>query len=64
MSQDDVEVYYEGDEWRVGVPRGTDPISRHDSREEAVEAGRSEAERLGVQLIVRDTQGTITDRDG
>jgi hypothetical protein len=63
MSQDDVEVYYQDDEWRVGVPRGTDPISRHQSQDEAVEAGRSEAERLGVQLIVRDPQGTITDRD-
>jgi hypothetical protein len=62
MTQNDVEVYYQGDEWRVGVPQGTDPISRHDSQDEAVDAGRSEAERLGVQLIVRDTQGTVTDR--
>ncbi len=64
MSQDDVEVYYEKDEWRVGVPRGEDPISTHGTQDEAVDAGRTEAERLGVELIIRDTQGTITERHG
>ena len=63
MSQD-VEVYSEKSEWRVGVPRGEDPISTHGSQDEAVDAGRTAAQRLGVQLIIRDVQGTITDRDG
>jgi len=64
MSQDDVEVYYEHGEWRVGIPRGEDPISKHATQDEAIEAGRTEAQRLGVELVIRDTQGTITDRDG
>jgi hypothetical protein len=63
MTGDDVEVYFQAGEWRVGVPTGEDPISRHDTQDEAVEAGRAEAQRRGVELVVRDEKATITDRE-
>ena len=63
MTEPGVEVYYQEGEWRVGVPMGEDPISNHTTRDEAVEAGRAEAERRGLELIIRDEQATITDRD-
>jgi hypothetical protein len=59
MSDSNVEVYYQDEEWRIGVPLETDPISRHDTREAAIAAGEAEAERRGVGLIVRDEQGTV-----
>jgi len=62
MTGDDVEVYFEGGEWRVGVPLGEDPISSHGSQDQAIEAGRAAAERLGVELIVRNERATITSR--
>jgi hypothetical protein len=62
MTQGDVEVYFQDDEWRVGIPLGEDPISRHASQQEAVEAGRAEAHHRGLQLVVRDERGTVLDQ--
>ena len=47
---------------RVGVPQEDDPISRHDTKDEAVAAGRAEAGRRQAELIVRDEVGTSTER--
>lgn len=58
-----VEVYFQQDEWLIGVPTDEDPISAHASQEEAVGAGRAEAQRRGVELIIRDERGTVIDRD-
>lgn len=63
MTEPGVEVYFQDGDWRVGVPQGEDPISTHPNQDEAVEAGRAEAERRGLELIVRDRQATITERD-
>lgn len=63
MTQGDVEVYFQDDEWRVGIPRGEDPISRHATQEEAVDAGRAEAQHRELQLVIRDERGTVLDTD-
>jgi hypothetical protein len=63
MADRGVEVYFQGGEWRVGVPSGEDPISRHTDRDEAIESARAEAESRGLELVVRDERATITGRE-
>lgn len=63
MPDQDVEVYYQDGDWRIGIPLEEDPISRHASKDEAIAAGRAEAERRGCELFIRDEQGTVVDHD-
>ena len=63
MAGHDVEVYYQDAEWRVGIPLGEDPISRHASQDEAVAAGRADAANRGVALVIRDEHGTVLESD-
>jgi hypothetical protein len=63
MSEAGVEVYYQDGEWRIGIPQVSDPISRHETQDAAVEAGQAEAQRRGVELIVRNERATVVERD-
>ena len=63
MPDQDVEVYYQDGDWRIGIPLEEDPISRHATKDDAVAAGRAEAERRGRELFIRDEHGTVVGHD-
>lgn len=63
MPKGDVEVFHQDQVWRVQVEGEPEPVARHRTKEEAVAAGRDEANRRRVELIVRNQDGRIAERD-
>jgi hypothetical protein len=65
MPQGDVEVFHKGsgdDRWRLRVEGGEILDGDYTTKDEAVRAGREEAERRGSELIVKNQDGTIADK--
>jgi hypothetical protein len=62
MPQGDVEVFHHDHVWRIRVEGESDAIEEHRTKDEAVAAGREKAQRRGVELIVRNQDGKIAER--
>jgi hypothetical protein len=58
----DVATFHE-DGWWYNRIEGGKALGRHDTREEAVTAGRAEATRRKVEHIVHNRDGTIGERN-
>jgi hypothetical protein len=59
----DVEVFPKGGKWHIRR-EGEETLPRAYTRQfEAVAEARARANRLGVELIIRDEDGTIAQRD-
>lgn len=62
MPEGDIETYHQNGRWRNKVEGVGDLDGDHDTREEAVEAGREEARENRVEHIIRKQDGTIGER--
>jgi hypothetical protein len=64
MPQGDVEVFHNNGDghWRVQVEGGEILDGDYTAKDEAVEAGRAEAKRRGVELVVKNQDGTISEK--
>jgi len=63
MPEGDVEVVHQSGRWRERV-RGHQTLpGGYDAKPAAVDAGRDEAKECGVELLVRNQDGTMSDRD-
>jgi hypothetical protein len=65
MARNDVETRSNRGQWENSVEDSPELSQSYASREEAIDAGRELAERLGSQHVVRDSEptGAITDPD-
>ena len=63
MAKGDVEVAPAGDSWTVKVEGEGTPRSAHDRKSEAVESGRALAKTLKVEVIVKNQDGRIAEKD-
>jgi len=63
MATGDVETYNEDGVWK-NRRQGTDrAFSTHDNKDEAVEAGRAAAKRDGVEHLIKNLDGTISEKN-
>ena len=62
MPEGDVETYHSDGKWRNRIQGHQDLPGDYDTREDAVRAGRREAEDRNVEHIVRKMDGTIGER--
>ena len=62
MPQGDVEVFYtNGDRrWRIQIEGGETLDGDYEIKDLAVDAGRAEATRRGVELVIKNQDGTIS----
>ena len=60
--QGDVETYYEDGTWKNKTEGNVQATSTHDTKDEAVAAGRKTAQDRGVEHIIKKTDGTIGER--
>lgn len=63
MPQGDVEVVYDQGTWYVRIEAEGTQVSEHETREQAIDAGRAEAKQRQVELIVHNADGRIGKRD-
>jgi uncharacterized protein DUF2188 len=59
----DVEVFNKNGNWRVRIEGGETKANLYETRDDAVEAAGQLAETFGVELIVRNLDGRIAERD-
>ena len=62
MPKGDVETFHQDGKWRNKVEGDDGVESTHDTKEEAVSAGRDMARSRKVEHIIRNMDGTIADR--
>jgi hypothetical protein len=64
MPQGDVEVFYNnGDNhWRVQVQGGEILDGDYTNKTDAIAAGREEAESRGVEMVIKNQDGTIAEK--
>jgi hypothetical protein len=65
MPKGDIETYYTqaSGKWHNRVEAGADLAGTHDRKEDAVAAGRTEAQSRKVEHIIRNQDGTIGERN-
>ena len=63
MPEGDMEVVHQSGKWRVRIQGHETLPGEYDTKAAAVGVGRDGAKARGVQLIVRNQDGTISDRD-
>lgn len=64
MPDGDVETFHQDGQWRNRVEgTGSGAITVHDTKDEAVRAGRDLARDRGVEHIVRNLDGQIGERN-
>jgi Uncharacterized protein conserved in bacteria (DUF2188) len=63
MPEGDVEVVHQSGKWRVRIQGHQTLPGEHDTKAAAVDVGRDESRHRGVELIVRNQDSTISDRD-
>lgn len=61
--QGDVETYHENGTWKNKVEGNTQASSTHDTKDEAVARGREMAVEHGVEHIIRNMDGTISEKN-
>jgi hypothetical protein len=59
----DVHVVRHDDAWHVKVEGRADPLSTHDTQEEAVEIAREAARAAKRELLIHGRDGAIVSRD-
>jgi hypothetical protein len=59
----DVETYFESGEWKNKVEGNDRASSTHATKEEAVQKGREMAVERGVEHIIRNQDGKISERN-
>jgi Uncharacterized protein conserved in bacteria (DUF2188) len=63
MTKGDVETYHEDGRWANRVEGESRSTSTHDTKEEAIAAGRSLAEDRKVEHIIKNLDGTISEKN-
>ena len=63
MPEGDMEVVHQSGKWRVRIQGHETLPGEYDTKAAAVGVGRDGAKARGVQLIVRNQDDTISDRD-
>jgi hypothetical protein len=63
MPEGDVEVVHQSGKWRVRIQGHQTLPGEYDTKAAAVDVGRGEAKVRGVELLVRNQDGTPSDRD-
>ena len=63
MPQGDIETYHRDEKWRNRVEAGEELDGTYDRKDDAVAAGRSEAQKRKVEHIIRNLDGTIGERN-
>ncbi|WP_218920362.1 DUF2188 domain-containing protein [Lentzea guizhouensis] len=61
--QGDVETYYENGTWKNKVEGNSQASSTHDTKAEATAKGREMAKERGVEHIIRNQDGTISEKN-
>ncbi len=61
--QGDVETYFEAGEWKNKVEGNDRASSTHGTKDEAVHKGREMAVERGVEHIIRNQDGKISERN-
>jgi Uncharacterized protein conserved in bacteria (DUF2188) len=63
MPEGDIEVFHQAGKWQVRIEGHQTLPGEYDTKAAAVDAARDQARDRGVELIVRNQDGTISDRD-
>lgn len=63
MTSGNVEVFHENGYWRIRIDGGETKPNILESQDQAVDVARDYAQALGVELIIRNLDGTIAERD-
>lgn len=58
-----IEVYHQNWKWHVRRQGEASTLSSHEKKEAAVSAGRAVAKREGAELIVKNLDGRISEKD-
>jgi hypothetical protein len=61
--QGDVETYHENGTWKNKVEGNSQASSTHDTKDEAVARGREMAVGRGAEHIIRNMDGTISEKN-
>ena len=61
--QGDVETYHENGTWKNKVEGNSQASSTHDTKDEAVARGREMAIDRGVEHVIRNMDGTISEKN-
>lgn len=62
MPAGDVETYHSDGKWRNRIEATAELPGEHDTKDEAVRAGRDEARQRTAEHIIRNLDGTIGER--
>ena len=63
MAKKNVHIVPREDGWAVRRPHAERDSSRHDTQEQAIEAGRNTARRERTEVVIHRPDGRIRDRD-
>ncbi len=63
MATGDVEVLHSDGSWHVKVEGESGVVSTHDTKDEAVGVGRDVAKDRGVELVIKNLNGQIAEKD-
>ncbi len=63
MPKGDVETYHQGGTWKNKVEGDDSAESTHDTKDEAIHAGRDMARSRKVEHIIKNMDGTIAERN-
>jgi hypothetical protein len=63
MANGDIEVYHQDDQWHVRRQGESNPLSDHATKEDAEKMGRLRAEAEGVELLIKNLDGTVAGKD-
>lgn len=63
MANGDIEVYHQDDQWHVRREGQDEPSSNHTTKEEATTEGRRLADAKGVELLIKNLDGTVAEKD-
>ncbi|WP_340696895.1 DUF2188 domain-containing protein [Cellulosimicrobium funkei] len=58
-----IEVYHQDEQWHVRRQGERAPLSNHATKDDAVAAGRAAAERESAELVIKNLDGTIAQKD-
>ena len=58
-----IEVYHQDDQWHVRRQGESEPLSNHATKDAATVAGREAARREGAELVIKNADGTIAQKD-
>lgn len=62
-AEPEIHIVPHDDRWAVKQEGETDPLSTHDTQADAIEAGRAQARRDEVELMIHGGDGRIREKD-